>query len=59
MSVDDLKSKHDELVRRLKKGDQMIQVARDRGEDVSRWEDAWIDLLHAYEQTFRELESEG
>ena len=59
MSVDDLKSKHDELVRRLKKGDQMIQVARDRGEDVSRWEDAWNDLLHAYEQTFRELESEG
>lgn len=34
---------------RLIDGYRRIDVARARGDDVSAWEDFWIDLLHRYE----------
>ncbi len=34
---------------RLADGFQRIDVARNCGEDVSAWEDFWIELLHRYE----------
>jgi hypothetical protein len=37
------------LYRRLEDGDKRIEQARMRGEDVTAWEDFWIDLLHQYE----------
>lgn len=39
----------DSLKLRLADGFQRIDVARTRGEDVSAWEDFWIELLHRYE----------
>lgn len=39
----------DTLELRLADGFQRIDIARARGEDVSAWEDFWIELLHRYE----------
>jgi hypothetical protein len=38
------------LERRLDDGWTRIEEAKARGEDVSAWEDFWIDLLHQYER---------
>lgn len=37
------------LESRLEDGYQRIEQARQRGEDVTAWEDFWIDLLKEYE----------
>ncbi len=37
------------LERRLDAGYRKIEDALARGEDVTAWEDFWIDLLHQYE----------
>lgn len=34
---------------RLIDGYHRIDVARDRGDDITAWEDFWIGLLHRYE----------
>ncbi len=34
---------------RLVDGYHRIEVARAKGDDVSVWEDFWIELLHRYE----------
>ena len=39
----------DTLVRRLDDGTPGSSSARARGEDVTAWEEFWIDLLHEYE----------
>ncbi len=37
------------LERRLTDGYTRIEVARSRGQDVTAWEEFWIELLHQYE----------
>lgn len=37
------------LERRLADGYARIEEARTRGQDVTAWEEFWIDLLHQYE----------
>jgi hypothetical protein len=37
------------LASRLEDGYVRIEQAMARGEDVTAWEDFWIDLLHEYE----------
>jgi hypothetical protein len=37
------------LERRLVDGYARIEEARQRGQDVTAWEEFWIDLLHQYE----------
>ena len=37
------------LERRLNDGWNRIEEAKRRGDDVTAWEDFWIDLLHQYE----------
>ncbi len=44
-----LTSRKAALVRRLDVGWQKIEDARQRGEDVRHWEDAWLRLLAEYE----------
>ena len=39
------------LERRLADGYARIEDARSRGQDVTAWEEFWIDLLHQYELT--------
>ncbi len=39
------------LESRLEDGYVRIEQARERGEDVSAWEDFWIGLLRQYEST--------
>lgn len=46
-------ARKDALVRRLELGWQKIEDAQERGEDVSRWEDAWLRLLGEYEAVCR------
>jgi hypothetical protein len=51
--------KRDAYVERLNTGAAKIEEARDQGQDVSLWEDYWIQLLHRYEavcDTIRELQ---
>jgi hypothetical protein len=43
------------LERRLVDGYARIDEARMHGEDVTAWEDFWIDLLHQYESLHDEL----
>jgi hypothetical protein len=43
------------LERRLVDGYARIDEARMLGEDVTAWEDFWIDLLHQYESLHDEL----
>jgi hypothetical protein len=43
------------LERRLVDGYARIEEARMHGEDVTAWEDFWIDLLHQYESLHDEL----
>ncbi len=40
---------------RLEDGYRKIEAAVERGEDVRRWEDVWIRLLHDYERIYEEL----
>lgn len=37
------------LERRLADGYARIEIAIANGEDVTAWEDFWVDLLHRYE----------
>lgn len=39
------------LERRLIEGEHRIAAAEERGDDISRLVDFWIELLHQYEQT--------
>jgi hypothetical protein len=43
------------LERRLDDGYARIERARSLGQDISAWEDFWIDLLHQYELACSEL----
>lgn len=46
----ELEAKRDHLIDRLDQGAAKIQQARQEGNDVSSWEDFWIQLLRSYEQ---------
>jgi len=43
------------LASRLEDGYLRIEQAHARGEDVTAWEEFWIDLLHEYEASALEL----
>ncbi len=43
---------------RLTKGRQMIDEARDRGQEPITWIEAWLELLKRYEQAY-DLQEEG
>ena len=43
------------LEQRLHDGYARIEQAKGRGEDVTAWEEFWIELLHQYEATFDDL----
>ena len=43
------------LERRLADGYARIEDARSSGQDVTAWEEFWIDLLHQYESTVDDL----
>ena len=45
----------DTLVRRLDDGYARIESARVLGQDVTEWEEFWIDLLHQYEHAIDEF----
>lgn len=47
-----------ELERRLDDGYARIEHARQLGQDVTAWEDFWIDLLHQYETVVDSQESQ-
>lgn len=51
ITLQELELKRDGLVERLNKGEARIENARKGGEDVTEWEDYWIDLLRQYEIT--------
>jgi Fic family protein len=38
------------LEQRLSDGYERIEQARSRGEDITAWEEFWIDLLDQYEE---------
>jgi len=43
------------LESRLEDGYRRIDQAHARGEDISAWEEFWIDLLHQYEASALDL----
>jgi hypothetical protein len=47
------------LTRRLNDGYERIEQALARGEDVTAWEEFWIELLHQYEQLSDERDPVG
>jgi hypothetical protein len=49
----------DRLQRRLEAGDRRIAEADGAGQDVSRWETFWLQLLAEYEQVCRELDAQS
>lgn len=56
--IDDRESQEARMQRilfRLEDGFEKIARAAEAGEDVSRWEDVWIQLLHEYERLEDEL----
>lgn len=55
----ELEQKMATLVDRLNKGDELIAQKRALGEDVSRLEDFWVDLLREYETTCAQLAELG
>ncbi len=50
-----LEMKRNELIERLDKGAARIEEARAQGQDVSNWEDYWIQLLRNYEKVCDQL----
>lgn len=44
------------LIRRLDDGYDRIEHARSLGQDVTAWEDFWIDLLHQLEAAYDLME---
>jgi hypothetical protein len=49
LTLNELEPLRDELVERLDIGYVKTEDARQAGQDVSKWEDYWIELLRAYE----------
>ncbi len=43
------------LERRIDDGYARIESARSRGQDVTAWEEFWIELLHQYELAVNEF----
>lgn len=45
------------LENRLREGEVRIAQAEQAGNDVTEWEDFWLELLHRYEALCREAEA--
>jgi hypothetical protein len=51
----DLRQRQERLVERLDTGAALIEEKRSKGEDVTQWEDFWIQLLREYEDVCEQL----
>jgi hypothetical protein len=51
----ELRQKQERLVERLDTGAALIEEKRSKGEDVTQWEDFWIQLLREYEAVCEQL----
>ena len=54
--LNQLERQREMLELRLRTGEELITMARSRGEQVSRWEAHWISLLNEYEQISVQIE---
>ncbi len=54
-----LEERRDTLYARLDAGYARIQSAIERGEDVHRWEQGWMRLLHEYEEICDQIDRRG
>lgn len=55
----DLEHRRQTLYQRLEDGYQRIEAAIREGQDVTRWEDFWVQLLEEYETVCDTLHAEG
>jgi len=55
----DLQARKDDLVRRLRNGDDQISAAKGVGADTTRLENHWITLLRQYELVCQEIADSG